>query len=152
MNTSTSTATKSNVTARPARLYYLDWLRVLAMLSIFFYHNNRFFDFDSWHVDNTVTSLGPTIFMAHSTTAYYEVLARDCPCFQYRDEDFREGPSLGYFFTEPEELIKLIKQFINNPESFHTKMRELTDYVFGQYTDRPSEIYSNKVLSVVRRQ
>ena len=36
------------------------------------------------------------------------------------------------------ELIKLIKQFINNPESFHTKMRELTDYVFGQYTDRPS--------------
>ncbi len=76
-----------------------------------------------------------SILWLHSTTAYYEVLARDCLCFQYRDEDFREGPSLGYFFTEPEELIK---QFINNPESFHTKMRELTDYVFGQYTDRPS--------------
>ena len=31
------------------------------MLSIFFYHSDRFFDFDSWHVNNAVTSLASTI-------------------------------------------------------------------------------------------
>jgi hypothetical protein len=43
------------------RRYYLDWLRVMAMLSIFFYHSDGFFDFDSWLVKNTVTSLASTI-------------------------------------------------------------------------------------------
>ena len=33
------------------RLYYLDWLRIFAMLSIFFHHSDRFFDFDSWFVN-----------------------------------------------------------------------------------------------------
>jgi peptidoglycan/LPS O-acetylase OafA/YrhL len=54
---------KSDVTTKPARLYYLDWLRVLAMLSIFFFHNARFFDFYGWHVKNAETSLGPEIFI-----------------------------------------------------------------------------------------
>jgi glucans biosynthesis protein C len=34
------------------RLYYIDWLRVLAMLSIFFFHADRFFDYHDWHVKN----------------------------------------------------------------------------------------------------
>ncbi len=51
--------TESNVITRPNRLYYLDWLRVLAMFSIFFFHNARFFDFEDWHVKNAGTSLGP---------------------------------------------------------------------------------------------
>lgn len=58
-----SQGTESNVATKPARLYYLDWLRVLAMASIFFFHNNRFFDFDGWHVKNAETSLGSTIFI-----------------------------------------------------------------------------------------
>jgi len=61
MNTGVSQVAESNVTTRPARLCYIDWLRVLAMLSIFFYHNNNFLDFDSWHVNNAVTSLGSSI-------------------------------------------------------------------------------------------
>jgi len=33
------------------------------MLSIFFFHNARFFDFEDWHVKNGVTGLGPEIFI-----------------------------------------------------------------------------------------
>jgi len=37
------------------RRVYLDWLRVLAILAIFFFHSTRFFDLDDWHVKNTHT-------------------------------------------------------------------------------------------------
>ena len=41
----------------PPRLYYLDWLRVLAMAGIYFFHNARFYDaFSDWHVRNATTS------------------------------------------------------------------------------------------------
>jgi len=33
----------------------LDWLRVLAILSVFFYHSTRFFNLWDWHVKNAVT-------------------------------------------------------------------------------------------------
>jgi len=51
----------SNTIQKPARLHYIDWLRVLAMLSIFFFHSDRFFDFFDWHVKNSVTSLASSI-------------------------------------------------------------------------------------------
>ena len=63
MSTSPSQVSESNVAVRPTRLYYLDWLRVLAMLSIFFFHNARFFNFEDWHVKNAVTGLGSEIFI-----------------------------------------------------------------------------------------
>ncbi len=34
------------------RLYYLDWLRVLAILTVFVYHSTRFFNMESWFVKN----------------------------------------------------------------------------------------------------
>jgi peptidoglycan/LPS O-acetylase OafA/YrhL len=34
------------------RLYYLDWLRVLAILTVFVYHSSRFFNMEDWHVKN----------------------------------------------------------------------------------------------------
>ncbi len=37
-----------------ARLYYLDWLRVLAILTVFVYHSTRFFNLEEWHVKNPV--------------------------------------------------------------------------------------------------
>ena len=37
------------------RRYDLDWLRVLAILSVFVYHSTRFFNFGDWHVKNAVT-------------------------------------------------------------------------------------------------
>jgi glucan biosynthesis protein C len=37
------------------RLHYLDWLRVLAILAIFFFHTTRFFDTDDWTIKNATT-------------------------------------------------------------------------------------------------
>src|SRR5512139_583559 len=37
------------------RKYYLDWIRVLAILSVFIYHSTRFFDPYNWHVKNAAT-------------------------------------------------------------------------------------------------
>jgi glucan biosynthesis protein C len=34
------------------RLYYLDWLRVLAILTVLVYHSTRFFNMESWNVKN----------------------------------------------------------------------------------------------------
>jgi surface polysaccharide O-acyltransferase-like enzyme len=63
MGNDTSQVPESSLTAKSTRLYYLDWLRVLAMFSIFFFHNARFFDSYGWHVKNAETSLGPEIFV-----------------------------------------------------------------------------------------
>ncbi len=45
------------------RKLYVDWLRVLAMLTIFFFHCARFFDLDGWHVKNPQTSFGFSVFV-----------------------------------------------------------------------------------------
>jgi hypothetical protein len=37
------------------RKYELDWLRVLAILVVFFYHSTRFFNIEDWHVKNVDT-------------------------------------------------------------------------------------------------
>ena len=63
MSNDSAKVTASKMAAGATRLYYLDWLRVLAMFSIFFFHNSRFFDFYGWHVKNAETSLGPEIFV-----------------------------------------------------------------------------------------
>ena len=34
------------------RVHYLDWLRVLAILTVFVYHSTRFFNLEDWHVKN----------------------------------------------------------------------------------------------------
>ena len=39
------------------RLYYLDWLRVLAVAGVFFYHSARFFNISDWHIKNAETSV-----------------------------------------------------------------------------------------------
>jgi len=64
MSSGHSQVAESTVATRPARLHYIDWLRVLAMLSIFLFHNMRFFDFYPWHVNNPETSLGSSIFVS----------------------------------------------------------------------------------------
>jgi len=52
-------------TAAPGRLYYVDWIRVLGMFGIFFFHNARFYDvFSDWHVKNASTSMVASGFVA----------------------------------------------------------------------------------------
>jgi len=43
------------------RRVYLDWLRVLAILTIFLFHSARFFDRGDWHVKNATTYLAVQI-------------------------------------------------------------------------------------------
>ena len=42
--------------SNPSRCYAVDWLRVLALFSVFLLHNLRFFDFIPWHVKNAEQS------------------------------------------------------------------------------------------------
>jgi hypothetical protein len=46
------------------RHYDNDWLTVLAMLVIFFFHCARFFNFEDWHVKNNQLDEGMTLFVA----------------------------------------------------------------------------------------
>ncbi len=41
-----------------SRRYELDWLRVLAILSVFIYHSLRFFDGEEWHLKNAILHPG----------------------------------------------------------------------------------------------
>ncbi len=49
---------------KPERRYDIDWLRVLAMLSIFLFHSARFFNYEDWHVKNNQLSIGMSVFIA----------------------------------------------------------------------------------------
>lgn len=62
MSVDSSQVAQSNSTSKAARLYYVDWLRVIAMFSIFLFHNNRFFTLGDWHISNAERSLASTIF------------------------------------------------------------------------------------------
>jgi glucan biosynthesis protein C len=45
------------------RWYWLDWLRVLAMGTIFLFHSSRSFDvYNPWHITNSTPDLGFTLF------------------------------------------------------------------------------------------
>ncbi len=33
------------------RKHYIDWLRVIAMLTVFFFHGSRFFCTEGWHLE-----------------------------------------------------------------------------------------------------
>src|SRR3990172_556771 len=66
------------------RRFDLDWLRVLAILSVFLYHSTRFFNFGDWHVKNPVTHISvqflesfmeiwmmPLIFLISGASIFY---------------------------------------------------------------------------------
>ena len=48
---------------RSRRRYELDWLRVLAILTIFVFHTSRFFDMDGWHVKNATRYFGVQVWI-----------------------------------------------------------------------------------------
>jgi len=69
-----------------ARLYYLDWLRVLAILMVFVYHTSRLFNVEDWNVKNPIwypwvevwngfatTWMLPLIFVISGASLFYAV-------------------------------------------------------------------------------
>jgi peptidoglycan/LPS O-acetylase OafA/YrhL len=63
MHSTPSSENITNSANKSPRLYYIDWLRILAMLVIFFMHSSSFWAFGTWHVKSYVTSLGIDIFV-----------------------------------------------------------------------------------------
>lgn len=49
---------------QPDRLYYLDWLRVIAILGVFLFHAVHPFDLTNWHIKNAEQSAVITFFIA----------------------------------------------------------------------------------------
>jgi len=45
------------------RIYYIDWLRILAIITVFFFHTSHFFDPIYWHVKNPVKSESVLLFL-----------------------------------------------------------------------------------------
>lgn len=48
---------------QPGRLYFLDWLRVLAVLGVFLFHAVHPFDLTTWHIKNAEQSETVTLFI-----------------------------------------------------------------------------------------
>lgn len=59
----TSIAPQESVSGSAARLHYLDWLRVAAILGVFLYHAFHPFDLTYWHIKNAEQSELITMFM-----------------------------------------------------------------------------------------
>jgi len=56
MQNQPSTFAENDKTARIDRLYYLDWLRIFGILSVFLLHSAKFFDYHTAVVFNTIRS------------------------------------------------------------------------------------------------
>lgn len=78
-------STQTTITRR----YDIDWLRVLAILTVFIFHSTRFFDTDWWHVKNIYTYDGvdlwitfaanwmmPLIFVISGASTFYALGTR----------------------------------------------------------------------------
>lgn len=78
-------STQTEITRR----YDIDWLRVLAVLTVFVFHSTRFFDTDGWHVKNIHTYPGvdawvtfaahwmmPLIFVISGASTFYALGTR----------------------------------------------------------------------------
>jgi len=101
------------------RLYYIDWLRVLAMLSIFFFHADRFFDYYDWHVKNGEHNIISTIhisffsqwmmplfFVLSGAAIFYSLKFRSSSSFLYERVKRILIPLaiVGYFITSPPQM------------------------------------------------
>ena len=101
------------------RLYYIDWLRVLAMLSIFFFHADRFFDYYDWHVKNgehnIISSIHisffsqwmmPLFFILSGAAVFYSLKSRSSSTFLWERVKRILIPLtiVGYFITSPPQM------------------------------------------------
>ncbi|MDH4299448.1 MAG: acyltransferase family protein [Dehalococcoidia bacterium] len=77
-----------------SRQYHIDWLRVIATIAIFLFHNARVYNFDDWHIKNAQTSLGatqfvefmdmwmmPLFFILSGAAVYYSLKSRSAGSF-----------------------------------------------------------------------
>jgi len=46
---------KSKISTKNNRQFYIDWLRILLIFSVFLYHIGMYFNSWNWHVKNNIT-------------------------------------------------------------------------------------------------
>jgi peptidoglycan/LPS O-acetylase OafA/YrhL len=105
--------------SNPKRLYYIDWLRVLAMFSIFFFHADHFFDYYDWHVKNgelnIISSIHiaffaqwmmPLFFILSGAAVFYSLKFRSSTGFLWERVKRILIPLVivGYFMTSPPQM------------------------------------------------
>ena len=119
MNKKASSNAELSLEAKPTRLYYIDWLRVLAMLTIFLFHNSRFFVPSPWHLNNAETSLVleifeafcnlwlmPIFFLLAGASIYYALKSRTAGGF-FKERVLRiliPIVTLGFFVIGPPQV------------------------------------------------
>jgi len=85
---------KSGMKVMASRQHYIDWLRVIATIGIFLFHNARVYNYDDWHIKNAQTSLGatqfvefmdmwmmPLFFILSGAAVYYSLKSRSAGSF-----------------------------------------------------------------------
>lgn len=107
------------MTETSQRLYYIDWLRVISILLIFFFHADRFFDAYDWHVKNPDTNListlhisflslwiMPLFFVLSGAAIFLSLKIRPGPAFlrERVTRIFFPLVTVGYFITSPPQM------------------------------------------------
>ena len=131
---------------KPERLYYLDWLRVLAILTVFIFHSTRFFDLEDWHVKNLARYLEaqiwvgfaanwmmPLIFVISGASLFYALDRGGAGRF-FKDKVLRLlVPWLVGVFTASTLQVYLERR--THGQFFGSYFEFLPQYFDGIYTD-----------------
>jgi peptidoglycan/LPS O-acetylase OafA/YrhL len=129
-----------------SRRYDLDWLRVFAILAVFFYHSARFFDLDSWHIKNAVTYgwvqarsdfmalwMMPLIFLISGASIFY-ALNKGGPGLFVKDKVLRLFiPLLAGIFTHV--TLQVYLERVSRGQFVGTYFEFLPHYFDGLYTE-----------------
>lgn len=128
------------------RKYYLDWLRVLAILSVFIYHSTRFFNLGDWHVKSAGTYSGvgffenfmevwmmPFIFVISGASVYFAMDKGGAGKF-FKDKILRLGvPLLVGVFTHAS--IQVYLERLTHHQFSGSYFEFLPHYFDGFYID-----------------
>ncbi len=109
---------------RLERRYDIDWLRFLAMCTVFLFHCARFFDDGGWHVKNAQASFGMTVFT--------NVLAQWIMPIFFILSGISTYYSLG---TKQQNMPYLWERF----------KRLIVPFIFGIFTMIPLQVYYERV-------
>ena len=134
------------MSTKNVRKYYLDWLRVFAILAVFIYHSTKFFDLGNWHVKNSSTYLEvrlletfmeiwmmPFIFAISGASVYFALDKGGGGKF-FKDKVLRLGvPLLVGIFTHCSLQVYLER--ISHHEFSGSYLQFLPHYFEGWYID-----------------
>jgi glucan biosynthesis protein C len=113
-----------SATGQAARLHYLDWLRVFAILMVFVYHSSRLFNLEYWHVKNPITY------------AWVEVWNRFAANWMMPLILVISGASLFYAVGKGERGLKGAVRFVKDKA-----LRLLVPWLVGMLTHASLQVY-----------